>query len=98
MCYGSFRPRTETISILVGDYTIGMHHDRYHVFLHFDCVFVFPLSVEKLLKSRHLVVNNLLLRLHFSFKNAISIFITNGRNSPLAKCIDVNAEPCANNG
>ncbi|MBM4223686.1 MAG: hypothetical protein FJ167_02610 [Gammaproteobacteria bacterium] len=73
-----------------------MHGARHNIFLHRHRVFELPLSVKKLPKPRHLVINYFPLRLQLGFENTIPVLIAHDRDWALAKRIDVNAETIAN--
>ena len=91
----SFREPAESVSVGVDDCAVRTHRDCDDVFLYFDCIFLFALAVEELLKPSYLVINNLALCFQFGVEDHVSIFISHQRHRSLAKRIDVNAEALA---
>src|SRR6478736_5769754 len=84
--------RTETSTVLVHNFAVGLNRNRHNVFLSFNGIFVFPLAVKKLPQPRHLIIHNLLLRLQLGFKHNVTVLIANQRHWPLAECVDVNTK------
>ena len=82
--------------MFVHDFAIRLNCDGDDIFLSFDGVFVFSLTIEELLQPGHLVINNLLLRFQLSFKNQIPVLIADQWDWPLAECVDVNTEAVSN--
>jgi hypothetical protein len=69
-----------------------MKSNRHNIFLDFDCILIFPLTVEKLLKPGHLVINDFPLSLQLGCKNDVTIVVTYDWHRALTKGVDVNAE------